>query len=127
MKQYAIIKRAISNTLTDKIDSVIYTDKNLNEALELCRKNNLFLGVKQYKWEVVELTTILSIKSECDMSDEEMKEYKEIISAMDDDLQEIVDYDEWSAIEYGETKVDYWYSAKNLYNAGYRKITKIEK
>lgn len=127
MKQYAIIKRAISNILTDKIDSAIYTDENLNEALELCRKNNLFLSAKQYKWEVVELTTLLSIKAECDMSDEEMKEYKEIISAMDDDLQEIVDYDEWSAIEYGETRVDYWYSAKNLYNAGYRKITKIEK
>lgn len=126
MKQYVIIKRAQGTILKDEIDTVIYTDENLNEALELCRVNNTFLELRQYKWEVVELTSLLTIKAECDMSEDELKEYTTIISKMDDDLNEIIDYDEWAGIEYGETKVDYWYSAKNLYDAGYRKITKIE-
>ena len=60
------------------------------------------------------------------MSEDEMKVYKDTISEMTDDLDKIIDYDEWAAREYGETRVDTWYSAKNLYNAGYRKITKVE-
>ena len=126
MKQYVIIKRARGNILKDEIDTTIYTDENLNEALELCRVNNTFVELRQYKWEVVELTSLVTIKAECDMSEDELKEYTSVISKMDDDLNEIIDYDEWAGREYGETKVDYWYSAKNLYNAGYRKITKIE-
>ena len=126
MKQYVIIKRARGSILKDEIDTTIYTDANLNEALELCRVNNTFVELRQYKWEVVELTSLIQIKAECDMSVNELREYTSIISKMDDDLNEIIDYDEWAGREYGETKVDYWYSAKNLYNAGYRKITKIE-
>ena len=126
MKQYVIIKRAQGTILKDEIDTTIYTDENLNEALELCRVNNTFLELRQYKWEVVELTSLLTIKAECDMSEDELKEYTTTISKMDDDLNEIIDYDEWAGREYGETKVDYWYTAKNLYNAGYRKITKIK-
>jgi len=126
MKQYVIIKRARGSILKDEIDTTIYTDENLNEALELCRVNNTFVELKQYKWEVVELTSLIQVKAECDMSEDELKEYTSTISKMDDDLNEIIDYDEWAGREYGETKVDYWYSAKNLYNAGYRKITKIE-
>lgn len=126
MKQYVIIKRARGTILKDEIDTTIYTDENLNEALELCRVNNTFAELRQYKWEVVELTSLIQVKAECDMSENELKEYTSIISKMDDDLNEIIDYDEWAGREYGETKVDYWYSAKNLYNAGYRKITKIE-
>ena len=126
MKQYVIIKRARGSILKDEIDTTIYTDENVNEALELCRVNNTFVELRQYKWEVVELTSLIQVKAECDMSENELKEYTSIISKMDDDLNEIIDYDEWAGREYGETKVDYWYSAKNLYNAGYRKITKIE-
>lgn len=126
MKQYVIIKRARGSILKDEIDTTIYTDENLNEALELCRVNNTFVELRQYKWEVVELTSLIQVKAECDMSEDELKEYTSTISKMDDDLNEIIDYDEWAGREYGETKVDYWYSAKNLYNAGYRKITKIE-
>ena len=126
MKQYVIIKRARGSILKDEIDTTIYTDENLNEALELCRVNNTFVELRQYKWEVVELTSLIQVKAECDMSEDELKEYTTTISKMDDDLNEIIDYDEWAGREYGETKVDYWYSAKNLYNAGYRKITKIE-
>ena len=126
MRQYVIIKRARGNILKDEIDTTIYTDENLNEALELCKVNNTFVELRQYKWEVVELTSLIQVKAECDMSEDELKEYTSTISKMDDDLNEIIDYDEWAGREYGETKVDYWYSAKNLYNAGYRKITKIE-
>ena len=126
MKQYVIIKRARGSILKDEIDITIYTDENLNEALELCRVNNTFEELRQYKWEVVELTSLVQCKAECDMSEDELKEYTTAISKMDDDLNEIIDYDEWAGREYGETKVDYWNSAKNLYNAGYRKITKIE-
>lgn len=126
MKQYVIIKRARDSILKDEIDTIIYTDKNLNEALELCRINNTFVELRQYKWEVVELTSLIQVKAECDMLEEERKEYTTTISKIDDDLNEIIEYDEWAGREYGETKVDYWYTAKNLYNAGYRKITKIE-
>ena len=126
MKQYVIIKRARDSILKDEIDTIIYTDENLNEALELCRINNTFVELRQYKWEVVELTSLIQVKAECDMLEEERKEYTATISKIDDDLNEIIEYDEWAGREYGETKVDYWYTAKNLYNAGYRKITKIE-
>ena len=68
----------------------------------------------------------MTIKAECDMIKDKLKEYTATISKMDDDLNEIVNYDKWAGIVYGETKVDYWYSAKNLYNAGYRKIIKIK-
>ena len=126
MKQYVIIKRARGNILKDEIDTTIYTDENLNEALELCRVNNTFIELRQYKWEVVELTSLILVKANCDMSEDELKEYTSTISKMDDDLNEIIDYDEWAAREYGETRVDYYSSAVRLYNAGYRKITKIE-
>lgn len=112
MKQYVIIKRARGSILKDEIDTTIYTDENLNEALELCRVNNTFVELRQYKWEVVELTSLIQVKAECDMSEDELKEYTSVISKMDDDLNEIIDYDEWAGREYGETKVDYWYSAK---------------
>ena len=126
MKQYVIIKRAQNNTLKDKIDTTIYTDENLNEALELCRENNIFLTFRQYKWEVAELTSLIQFKAECDMSEDELKTYNQTINTINNDLNEIIDYDEWAAKEFGEMTVDYWCSAENLYKMGYRKITKIE-
>ena len=125
MKQYLIINRAFRKGLFDTIESVIYTDDTLNIALKRIKDYNSRPG-SMYKKEIVELTSLIQVKAECDMSEDEMKSYKETLNEMDDDLNEIIDYDEWAGIEYGETKVDYWYSAKNLYNAGYRKITKIE-
>ena len=126
MKQYLIINRAFRKGLFDTIESVIYTDDTLDIALKRIKDYNSRPG-SMYKKEIVELTSLVSFKAECDMSEDELKEYTATISKMDDDLNEIIDYDEWAGREYGETKVDYWYSAKNLYNAGYRKITKIEK
>lgn len=125
MKQYVIIKRSTNNLVKDEVTTKIYTDKNISEALEIVRKHNTIKD-KLFKYEVVELASLVTIKAECDMLEEELKEYTATISKMHDDLNEIIEYDEWAGKEYGETKVDYWYTAKNLYNAGYRKITKIE-
>ena len=41
---------------------------------------------------------------------------------MSEDLEKIIDYDEWAAREYGEDRVDLYSTAWNLYNAGYRKV-----
>ncbi len=125
MKQYVIIKRSTNNLVKDEMTTKIYTDENISEALDIVRKHNIIKD-KLFKYEVVELASLVTIKAECDMLEEERKEYTATISKMNDDLNEIIEYDEWAGIEYGETKVDYWYTAKNLYDAGYRKITKVE-
>ena len=124
MKQYLIINRAFRPGLFDTIEPTIYTDDTLDVALKSVKEYNYRNWM--YKKEVVELTTLVQVKPECDMSEDEMKVYKNTIIEMTDDLDKIIDYDEWAAREYGETRVDTWYSAKNLYDAGYRKITKIE-
>ena len=43
------------------------------------------------------------------------------INQLADELPDIIDYDEWSAREYGSTDVDYTWTAFNLLKAGYRK------
>ena len=126
MKQYIIIKRAQTNELKDEVNRVIYTEDNVKDALDLCKVRNKYIHVHHYKWEVIELTSLLETKNECDMTDNELKEYNETLNEIDKDLHEAIDYDEWSAKEYGETKVDYYWSARNLYNMGYRKITIVE-
>lgn len=54
------------------------------------------------------------------------KKKEQMILEIEEDLRKIIDYDEWSAREYGEERVDYYTTAINLYNAGYRK-TKTDK
>ena len=49
------------------------------------------------------------------------KSKEQMILEIEEDLQKIIDYDEWSAREYGEERVDLYSTAVNLYNAGYRK------
>lgn len=44
------------------------------------------------------------------------------IHAIEKDLENIIDYDEWAGREFGVIKVDLYGTAINLYNAGYRKI-----
>ena len=124
MKQYLIINRAFRPGLFDTIESTIYTDDTLDVAIKTVKEYNYRNWM--YKKEIVELTTLVQVKPECNMSEDEMKVYKDTIIEMTDDLDKIIDYDEWAAREYGETRVDTWYSAKNLYDAGYRKITKLE-
>ena len=50
------------------------------------------------------------------------KKKEQIILEMSEDLEKIIDYDEWAAHEYGEDRVDLYSTAWNLYNAGYRKV-----
>ena len=50
------------------------------------------------------------------------KSKNQMILEIAEDLEKIIDYDEWAAREYGEDRVDLYYTAWNLYNAGYRKV-----
>jgi hypothetical protein len=59
------------------------------------------------------------------MKDEfDLNKHKEEISQLEKELHKLIDFDEWSALEYGETKVDYYWTAINLLKAGYRKVNK---
>ena len=132
MKLYVIMKRYQNDDIQmSRVFTKVYNENNLSEAITICNdrngKQNKFGETRKYIYFVGEMVPIVTIIPECDMSEDELKEYTSTISKMDDDLNEIIDYDEHAAREFGETRVDYWYSAKNLYNAGYRKITKIEK
>ena len=49
-------------------------------------------------------------------------EHHEEILRLEKELQELIDYDEWSAREYGDARVDYYWTAFNLLKAGYRKV-----
>ena len=50
-------------------------------------------------------------------------ENQEEILQLAEELKKLIDYDEWSAREYGEERVDYYWTAINLLKAGYRKAT----
>ena len=50
------------------------------------------------------------------------KSKNQMILEIAEDLEKIIDYDEWAAREYGEDRVDLYSTAWNLYNAGYRKV-----
>lgn len=59
------------------------------------------------------------------MKDEfDLNKHKEEISQLEKELHKLIDFDEWSALEYGETKVDYYWTAINLLKAGYKKVNK---
>ena len=55
------------------------------------------------------------------------KKKEQMILEIESDLREIIDYDEWAAREYGDTKVDLYSTAINLYKAGYRKVKSKKK
>lgn len=55
-----------------------------------------------------------------------IEDHKDEINQLEKELRKLIDYDEWSAIEFGENKVDYYWTAVNLLKAGYRKYTKEE-
>ena len=55
------------------------------------------------------------------------KSREQMILEIEQDLQKIIDYDEWAAREYGEERVDLYSTAINLYNVGYRKIKSNKK
>lgn len=43
------------------------------------------------------------------------------------DLEEAIDFDEWAAIRLDEVRVDFATTAKNLHDAGYRKVEEAVK
>lgn len=53
-------------------------------------------------------------------------EHSDEIMQLEKELQTLIAYDEWSAREFGEEKVDYYDTAINLLKAGYRKHTQEE-
>lgn len=55
------------------------------------------------------------------------KSREQMILEISQDLEKIIDYDEWAAREYGEDRVDLYGTAINLYNAGYRKVKSNKK
>ena len=55
------------------------------------------------------------------------KSREQMILEIEKDLQNLIDFDEWTAREYGEDRVDLYSTAINLYNAGYRKVKSNKK
>lgn len=107
---------------------VLYSDLIKGEDLEKAIDGYKSLR-KSFRIEAVALVPLsvevdIEKQCQCDMSDEDLKKFNETIMKMNDDLSNIIDYDEWAAREYGETRVDYYGSALALYAAGYRKVLK---
>lgn len=48
-------------------------------------------------------------------------EHFEEIKLLEEELGKLIDYDEWSAREYGVERVDCWQTAVNILRAGYSK------
>lgn len=126
MSNFIIKKRNIKSGVIE-FGNIIFTDKikaleRANELNEAEVNKNIFIHT------VVEVIEVEQAKRyECDMEDEELKEYREAISAIEKDLcDNILSYDEWAAIEYGDTKIDTYWTAINLYNAGYRKVVEFK-
>lgn len=132
MKQYIIMKRYPNGDIkTSRVYTDVYDENTLSDAINICNdkneKENKFGETRKYKYFVAEMVPIVTIIPECDMSEDEIKEKNKYIYDIEADLRNgIIDYDEWSAREYGTIEVDNHSTALNLYNAGYRKITKIE-
>ena len=82
----------------------------LDKELEIARKEN-YISVEDKIADIIDF-----------IEKTENEERNKEISAIAEDLQNLIDYDEWAAREYGETKVDIYITAMNLYNAGYRKV-----
>lgn len=51
-----------------------------------------------------------------------INEHSDEINQLENELRGLIEYDEWSAREYGTTSVDLYETAVNLIKAGYRKV-----
>jgi len=98
----------------------VYTDIE-KARKEVKRLNGLHSGLG-YHYSLVELVDVEDNKVVEDMTDNEREIRQKEIWAIANELDDIIDYDEWSAREYGETKVDTFGTAYRLYEAGYRKV-----
>ena len=104
----------------------VYND--LDMAKRDADQLNTIIGDRRYHYSVIELIDVVEIrKADCDMTDEERQERFAAIREIEADLQNgILCYDEWSAREYGEDKLDVYDTAEALYNAGYRKVKEMK-
>ena len=98
----------------------VFTDVELAKV-ETKRLNEMHSKLG-YHYSLIELVEVEDNKMVEDMSDEERDERQKEIWNIANELDNIIDYDEWSAREYGETKVDTFGTAYRLYEAGYRKV-----
>jgi hypothetical protein len=126
LRQWIIKAENIEEQTSIMMFGEIYTDKQ--KAKNKISELNKNLGHLGYKHTLIELVEVEEpSKLLCEMTDEEEKEYNEEIMSMQKDLVNIVQYDEWSAREYGDTKVDYNWTAISLYESGYRKVKEIRR
>ena len=54
MKQYIIVKKSTNSMVKDQIIDKIYTNENLEKALEVCKKHNALNDIL-FKYELMEL------------------------------------------------------------------------
>ena len=54
-----------------------------------------------------------------------IEDYEDEIFELEYELRNLIEYDEWAGREYGEVKVDYYSTAINMLNAGYRRVDKV--
>ena len=98
----------------------IYTD--IEKAKDEVKRLNSIHAKIGYHYSLVELVEVEDNKAVEDMTDDERDVRHKEIWSIANELDDIIDYDEWSAREYGETKVDTFGTAYRLYEAGYRKV-----
>ncbi len=122
-REWIVRKQNKKTGKSELMSDIIYTDKSVaKKAIDNLNSRNTIFNYTLYELVAVEEVC----KCDFDMTEEERKEYHKAIQEIDDDLQKIISFDEWSAREYGETSVDYYYSALCLYQAGYRKVKDVK-
>ena len=120
MRQWAIKAYNKDGEYSTLLFDVIYSDiEEAKKKVDIL--NNLHCKIG-YEYSLVEIVDVEDNKPVEDMSDEERDERQKEIWNIANELDDIIDYDEWSAREYGETKVDTFGTAYRLYEAGYRKV-----
>ena len=93
------------------------------DTIEAAQEAQKLLARDKYavSYSIVEIFPVQT-KKRYDMNDEETEQYNKDVLEINKDLEDVISYDEWSAREYGETSVDYYSTAQNLYDKGYRRI-----
>ena len=120
MRQWAIKAYNKDGAYSTLLFDVIYSDiEEAKKKVDIL--NNLHCKIG-YEYGLVEIVDVEDNKPVEDMTEEERDIRHKEIWAIANELEDIIDYDEWSAREYGETKVDTFGTAYRLYEAGYRKV-----
>ena len=120
MRQWAIKAYNKDGAYSTLLFDVIYSDiEEAKKKVDIL--NNLHCKIG-YEYSLVEIVDVEDNKPVEDMTEEERDIRHKEIWTIANELEDIIDYDEWSAREYGETKVDTFGTAYRLYEAGYRKV-----